>query len=128
MVKEILDPETDDRDERIRALEQTLESLRAESEVAHVLLGLSAALAEVRTVEETLDKAVRMVPELCGADRCFAATWDAVNGRFEIKAEAGFDEEQSALLHELAEIEDGFPLIGQALAEKTPLLVGDVIA
>ena len=128
MVKEILDPDTGDRDDRIRALEQTLESLRAESEVAHVLLGLSAALAEVRTVEETLDKTVRMVPELCGAERCFAATWDGVNGRFEIKAEAGFDDEASALLHELAEIEDGFPLIGQALAEKTPLLVGDVIA
>ena len=128
MVKEILDPDTDDRDERIRALEQTLESLRAESEVAHVLLGLSAALAEVRTVEETLDKAVRMVPELCGADRCFAATWDDVNGRFEIKAEAGFDDEASALLHELAEIEDGFPIIGEALRERTPQLVGDTVA
>lgn len=128
MAKEILDPETDDQDDRIRALEQTLESLRAESEVAHVLLGLSAALAEVRTVEDTLDKAVRMVPDLCGADRCFAATWDDVNARFEIKAESGYDPEESALLHELAEIEDAFPLIGQALADKAPLLVGDVIS
>ncbi|MDQ4142351.1 MAG: SpoIIE family protein phosphatase [Actinomycetota bacterium] len=127
-MKEIIEPDTDDRDERIRALEQTLESLRAESEVAHVLLGLSAALGEVRTVEDTLDKAVRMVPELCGAERCFAATWDDVNARFEIKAESGYDHEASALLHELAEIEDGFPIIGRALSERTPLLVGDVIA
>lgn len=128
MVKEIFDRKTDDRDERIRALEQTLESLRADSEVAHVLLGLSAALAEVRTVEETLDKAVRMVPELCGADRCFAATWDDVNARFGIVAESGFDADASALLHELAEAEDGLPLITQALSERIPLLVGDVIA
>ena len=128
MVKEIFDPATDDRDDRIRALEHTLESLRADSEVAHVLLGLSAALAEVRTVEDTLEKAVRMVPELCGADRCFAVTWDDLNERFEIKAEAGFDEEQSRLLHRLAEEDDGLPVIAQSLNERTPMLVADVVA
>ena len=128
MVKEIFDPQTDDRDQRIRALEQTLESLRSDSEVAHVLLGLSAALAEVRTVEETLEKAVKMVPELCGADRCFAVTWDDLNSRFEIQAESGFDEEHSQHLRSLAEQEDGFPLIAQSLSERTPLLVGDVVS
>ena len=127
MVKEIFDRPTDDRDQRIRALEQTLESLRSDSEVAHVLLGLSAALAEVRTVEETLEKTVKMVPELCGADRCFAVTWDDLNHRFDIKAESGFDEELSRKLHELATLEDGFPLLGRALADRTPLLVGDVV-
>ena len=127
MVKDVFDPRTDDRDQRIRALEQTLESLRSDSEVAHVLLGLSAALAEVRTVEETLEKTVKMVPELCGADRCFALTWDELNNRFDIKAEAGFDEGLSGQLHELATREDGFPLIGRALRERTPLLIGDVV-
>lgn len=127
MVKEIFDPQTDDRDQRIHALEQTLDSLRADSEVAHVLLGLSAALAEVRTVEETLEKTVKIVPELCGADRCFAVTWDDVNNRFDIKAESGFEEELADKLQELATQEDGFPLISRALAERTPLLVGDVV-
>ena len=128
MAKEILDPETDDRDERISALEQTLESLRSDSEVAHVLLGLSAALAEVRTVEETLEKAVRMVPELCGADRCFAASWDELNQHFEIKTQFGYDDKGEAVLHELASKKGGFPLLKEALEERTPLLVGDVQA
>ena len=128
MVKEIFDSERGEPDQRVRALEQTLESLRADSEVAHVLLGLSAALAEVRTVEETLEKSVKIVPELCGAERCFALTWDEVNDRFEIKAESGFDPGLSDLLHELAGQKNGFPLIGRALAERAPLLVDDVVA
>lgn len=126
MVTEYLSPETDDRDDRIRALEQTLESLRADSEVAHVLLGLSAALAEVRTVEETLERAVRMVPELCGADRCFAAIWDAVNERFVIRALAGYDEAGEKVIRDLAGSKDGLPLLMEALDSGVPLLVDDV--
>lgn len=128
MVKEFVDPVTDDKDERIRALEQTLESLRADSEVAHVLLGLSAALAEVRTVEETLEKAVRVVPELCGADRCFAATWDHINEHFVIRAHSGYDEAGKAVIYDIAKMEGGFPLLGEALTSPSPLLVGDVRA
>ena len=125
MVTEFLSSEKDDKDERIRALEQTLESLRTDSEVAHVLLGLSAALAEVRTVEETLEKAVRMVPELCGGDRCLAAVWDDVNGRFVIRALSGYDEEGEKNIHMFAESPDGFPLLRASLESRVPLLVDD---
>ena len=68
MVREAAEREMTDR-ERIAALENTLESLSEDSEVAHVLLGLSGALAQVRTVTETLDKGVRIARELFGADR-----------------------------------------------------------
>ncbi|MFP5298721.1 MAG: GAF domain-containing SpoIIE family protein phosphatase [Actinomycetota bacterium] len=58
---------------RIEELERTLASLREDSEVAYVLLGLSGALAEVRSIEETLELAARTVPHLFGADHCLVA-------------------------------------------------------
>jgi GAF domain-containing protein len=67
-----------------------LEEVRQDSEVAHVLLGLAGALAEVRTVEETLDKAVRIVPELFGAQQCLAATWDPAEEDLTVRASSGF--------------------------------------
>ncbi len=114
--------------ERIKELEKTLESLREDSEVAHVLLGLSGALAEVRTVEETLDKGVRIARELFGADRSFAATWDPGAERFRVLSRFGYEPE--AIDGSLADVRerDGLPLLVEALAARQPLLIPDVEA
>ncbi|MGH2754746.1 MAG: SpoIIE family protein phosphatase [Actinomycetota bacterium] len=109
---------------RIEELERTLGSLREDSEVAYVLLGLSGALAEVRSVEETLDLAVRTIPELFGANRCFAAAWDETQERFVVLAHSGYENEEIALLHKRAE-GDGFPLLKAALGERAPVFVSD---
>ncbi|HVM34966.1 MAG TPA: SpoIIE family protein phosphatase [Actinomycetota bacterium] len=107
-------------------VEQTLESLREEAEVAHALLGLSATLAQVRSVEETLQLAVRVAPQLLGAERGFAATWDRVRRRFIVLALAGFDEEHQALLQDLAAQPDGLPVLRAALLdERTVQFVPD---
>lgn len=117
--------ETAESEQRVRDLEQTLESLREDSEIAHVLLGLAGLLAEVRSVEETLDAAVRVVPELLGADRCFAATRLGIGRRFSIMAHAGFTPEQLSVTT-AATVEAGsLPLLSTALRERTPLLIPD---
>ena len=115
-----------DAEQDTAALERALEATRRESEVAHALLGLSAALAEVRTVEETLERAVAIVPELCGADRCFAVSWDAANRRLQIRAQWGFDGVGSAALSDLSAQEDGFRWISQALQTGSPVVISDV--
>jgi len=117
-----LAPEEAER--RIQELERTLSSLREDSEVAYVLLGLSGALAEVRSVEETLDLAVRTIPELFGATRCFAAAWDTPQDRFAVFAHWGYDAEEEALLHKQTE-GDGFPLLKRALEERSPVFISD---
>ena len=114
--------------ERIAELERTIASLREDSEVAHALLGLSGALGEVRSLEQTLDQACGMVRELLGAERCFSATWISGQQRFEINSHVGYDEDAVALLHALAEDPDGLPLLRRALTERTPLLIGDTVA
>jgi GAF domain-containing protein len=114
--------------ERIKELEETLESLREDSEVAHVLLGLSGALAEVRTVEETLDKGVRIARELFGADRSFAATWDRGAERFRVLSRFGYEPETAEGSVVDARERDGLPLLVDALAGRQPLLVPDVEA
>ena len=43
---------------QLKELQKTTDSLRRELEVTHALLGLSATLAEVRSIEETLELAV----------------------------------------------------------------------
>lgn len=113
--------------ERIAELERTIASLREDSEVAHALLGLSGALAEVRSLEQTLDQACAMVRDLLGAERCFSATWIAGQQRFQLNSYVGFDEESLAFMQSLAENPDGLPLLRRALKEKTPLLVGDTV-
>jgi len=110
-------------DDRVRALERTLEALREESEVAHVLLGLAGALAEVRTVEETLEKAVRIVPELFGAQRCFAAAWEPGRRTFAVEASTGF-EDRAALRGEVR----SSPVLHEALAGHAPVFVADARA
>ncbi|MGH2808461.1 MAG: SpoIIE family protein phosphatase [Actinomycetota bacterium] len=111
---------------QIHELERTLESLREDSEVAHVLLSLSGVLAEVRSVEETLDKAVKVVAEILRADRAFAVTLADDGARFEVRAHTGFGAERLAQLHELASSPEGLSLIKMALRELSPVLVGDM--
>jgi GAF domain-containing protein len=112
---------------RTEELERIVESLRADSELANALLGLSGALAEVRSLEQTIDLAVRMVNELMGADRCFSATWIPGQQRFMITGQVGFEGEQLDQLYELAEVPDGLPLLRQALKQRAPLLIGDTV-
>jgi sigma-B regulation protein RsbU (phosphoserine phosphatase) len=125
MVREVSRPPLEGED-RLRDLEHTLEMLREDSEVAHVLLGLSGVVAEVKSVEETLELTVRVVPDLLGADRCFAAGWDAAEGRFILHAHFGYDEKAAAQLRELAGRGDGLPLLRAALEARKPLLIPDV--
>lgn len=115
--------------ERIAELERTIASLREDSEVAHALLGLSGALAEVRSLEQTLDQACGMVRELLGAERCFSATWIPGQQRFEINSKVGFDDDDSLTgLQALGEDPNGIPLLRRALSERAPLLIGDTVA
>ncbi len=107
-------------------LNHTLEMLREDAAVSRALLGLAGALAEVRTVDDTLELAVRMVPEMLGADRCFAATWDRFQDRFTIHARWGFRPDLEELNDHLAATE-GFPVLRSALhGGRAPLLVSDV--
>jgi GAF domain-containing protein len=118
-------PPTAEQTQRVRDLEQTLESLREDSEIAHVLLGLAGLLAEVRSVEETLETAVRVVPELLGADRCFAATRLGAGREFMIMAHVGFDEHAVEELGRASTTSETLPLLTLALNERTPLMIPD---
>src|SRR5918996_5198667 len=126
MLKPTRDPAEPDLQQRVETLENTLESLREESEVMHVLLGLSSALMEVVTLEETLEKAVRIVKDTFGADRCFAASWDASSERFAISSGVGYEPEVAAVLAEHAN-GGGLGLLEQALKQEAPVLVSDVV-
>lgn len=105
-----------------------VESLREDSELGNALLGLSGALAEVRSLEQTIDLAVRMVRELMGADRCFSATWIPGQQRFRVTGHVGFEDGEIDTLHERAEQADGLPLLRAALRQRTPLLIDDIIS
>lgn len=113
---------------QIQELEETLAQLREDSEVAYVLLGLSGALAEVRPIEETLGLAVRTVPELFGAERCFAARWEDEGERFEILAESGYMPDEIAELRARTEQgREAFPTLLKALQERQPIFTsGDI--
>ena len=126
MVREAVDPSLvpSEGDERLRELERTIASLREDSEVAHVLLGLSGALAEVRSVAATLDTAVKVVAEIMGADRAFAATW-ADKRRFRIQAHTGYNRDEARALLEHATKEGGLPLLRKALADRKPMMIED---
>ena len=121
-------PVAQGQDQRIRELEQTLESLREDTEVAHVLLGLSGVLAEVRSLEDTVELAVATVCDLFGGDRCCALVRDESNGGFRVLACTGYDDDALARLRDLAARTDGMPLMTQALKEGVPIFVPDVAA
>jgi GAF domain-containing protein len=129
MVKEASDEEVSEQSPRVEELERTLESLREDSEIAHMLLGLSGALAELRTVEETLWKAVRVVRELFKADRCYAAALDEAGRSLEIRAQAGLEHAASDALEQLGgRGRDRLPLMAEAASTMGPVLVPDVVA
>jgi serine phosphatase RsbU (regulator of sigma subunit) len=107
----------------LEELEQTLSALREDSEVAHVLLGLSSTFAEFRSWKETLQTSVRIVPELLGADRCFAATLD--RGRMIVNAHYGYTEEELREVKRFAEDPDSLHILRQALDERRPIFVED---
>jgi GAF domain-containing protein len=125
MVREISSEATSVQLERIQDLERTLGSVREDSEIAHVLLGLSGLLGEVRSVEETLGLAVRTVREIFGADRCNATMWSRSTRRFKILAHDGYDEASLQALQEAIGQENGLPLLRSALSEGVPLFVPD---
>jgi GAF domain-containing protein len=125
MVKEASE-EVLEQSPRVRELERSLESLREDSEIAHVLLGLSAALAEVRTIEETLEKAVRVVRDIFEADRCYAVGIDELKGGFEMSAHCGFGAGHPEAIESLSALDQGLPLMVEALSTRTPVLIGDV--
>lgn len=104
-------------------LERALESLRGESEVAQALLGLSAALAEVRSVDETLELMVSHVPPLFGAERGFAASLDRSGGRLGIGATAGYDAALEAVLRHPSGQDDLMAPLRSALGGREPVLV-----
>ena len=110
---------------QLHDLERTLESLREDSEVAHVLLSLSGVLAEVRSVEETLDKAVKVVAEILRADHVFAVTLGDDGTRFDVRAHTGYDPEGLTMLRDLAADPAGLSLLQTALKELKPVLVPD---
>lgn len=107
----------------LEELEQTLAALREDAEVAHVLLGLSSTLAEFRSWKETLQTAVRIVPELLGADRCFAATLD--RGSMIVNAHYGYTDEELREVKSFAEDPDSLHVLRQALDERRPIFVED---
>ena len=112
---------------QVEGLTEQIQDLRSRVEASDVLLGLAAILAEVKTFEETLELAVKIVADAFRADRCFAVTLDE-NRRAEVKASFGFDPAELDDLRAAAARPGGLPLIESAIAEKRPLLVGDVAA
>lgn len=111
-----------DLNERIETLERTLAALREDYEVANILLGLSGALAEVRSVEETLERAVRTIPGLFGADRSLVARWLPETASFEISHVHGYDPgEQAALQRSSTEGPGAFPHLRRSIEERSPV-------
>ena len=108
------------------ALQKTLETVRGDSEVAHVLLSLAGVLAEVGPVEETLEKAVKVSAEVMRADRAFAVTVSQ-GDRLEIRAHTGFDPDTFDLLRERASTPGGLGLLRSAIKERHPVLINDAI-
>ncbi len=124
MVKEFSPEPGAPVDARIRELKELLDSLREDSEVAHVLLGLSGVLAEVRSMEDTLDLAAATVCEIFSADRVFAATTSEGRGYYAILAASGFDTEQLETLRELA-AGGGLPILTEAVRRQAPVMIGE---
>ncbi|HYY43635.1 MAG TPA: SpoIIE family protein phosphatase, partial [Actinomycetota bacterium] len=111
---------------QLKELQKTTDSLRRELEVTHALLGLSATLAEVRSIEETLELAVEVAAGIFGTDRSFGTVWDQHGGRFEVVSAHGHSDEELDYLRGLAASESGLPLLAAALDARRPLLVEDV--
>ena len=112
------------RSERLETLERTLAALREDYEVANILLGLSGALAEVRSLEETLGRAVRTIPGLFGAERSLVGQWQPESGTFAVTHTFGYIDTEVAELHSRGTNDPAsFPYSRRAIEEKSPVFV-----
>jgi GAF domain-containing protein len=111
--------------ERDAQIEATLEALRADAEIAHVLLGFSSALAEVRTVDATTELAVRLVPKIMGCDRCFVAGVNRADERMYVMNSWGFVDDEARAFEKIMHTSGSFPLLRRAIHDRTPLIMED---
>ena len=101
--------------------------LRREIEVAHALVDLGAALAEIGTLDDTLQRAVQAVRELFGSDRVFAVARVSEHEHLVVRAAAGYDEAGLLMLERLATGGE-LPMIAEALDGRSPVFGEDVVA
>jgi GAF domain-containing protein len=106
-------------------MEATLEALREDAEIAHVLLGFSSALAEVRTVDATTELAVRLVPKIMGCDRCFIAALNRADEHLYLMNSWGFTDEEARAFESFMHTSRSFPLLRRAIHDQAPLIMED---
>lgn len=102
-----------------------LETLREEVEIAHALLDLGAVLAEIGTLEDTLQRAVYAVAELFDAERAFAVARVGAT-RFGVRAATGYDEVGLEILERLAAAGE-LPMVAGALEDRSLVFSEDVL-
>ena len=112
--------------EDLADLERTLETLREDSEVAHVLLSLTGVLGEVGSLEETLEKAVKVSAEVFRADRAFAVTL-MPDGTLDVRSQSGFSPEGLDALRGRASVPGGVGLLRTVIGEGAPVLIRDAL-
>ncbi|MGI8407900.1 MAG: GAF domain-containing protein, partial [Actinomycetota bacterium] len=123
---DISGPVKEENSERVEDLERTLAALREDYEVANILLGLSGALAEVRSVRETLDRAVRTIPGLFGADQSLVAQWEPETQSFTISHTFGYDDAgEQELRTRSSSGPDAFPFLRRSIEERTPVFASE---
>jgi serine phosphatase RsbU (regulator of sigma subunit) len=103
-----------------------LQTLREEVEIAHALLDLGGVLAEIGTLEDTLQRAVYAVAELFDAERAFAVARVGAPNRFAVRAATGYDELGLEILERLAAAGE-LPLVAGALDDRSLVFSEDVL-
>ncbi|HZA19613.1 MAG TPA: SpoIIE family protein phosphatase [Actinomycetota bacterium] len=111
--------------ERDGEIEATLDALRKDAEIAHVLLGFASALAEVRTVDATIELTMQLVPKVMGCDRCFIAALNRADGRLYVMNKGGFTDEEARAFESLLHPSGSLPLLRRAIHDQAPLIVED---
>ena len=111
--------------ERDSEIEATLDALRKDAEIAHVLLGFASALAEVRTVDATTELTMQLVPKVMGCDRCFIAALNRADGRLYVMNKGGFTDEEARAFESLLHPSGSLPLLRRAIHDQAPLIVED---
>jgi serine phosphatase RsbU (regulator of sigma subunit) len=101
-------------------------ALRAELEVARALLDLGVVLAEIGSLEDTLQRAVVAVREMFDADRAFAVARADMHDLYAVRAATGYDEAGLEVLARLAAT-GGFPMVAGAVEERAALFAEDVV-
>src|SRR5918999_1582291 len=111
--------------ERDGEIEATLDALREDAAIAHVLLGFASALAEVRTVDATTELTMQLVPKVMGCDRCFIAALNRADGRLYVMNKGGFTDEEARAFESLLLPSGSLPLLRRAIHDQAPLIVED---